>query len=377
MTEIDNIKKTNTRPKKQDSFISKLLKTDISKFTKVPIKEKIIFTQNLSVMIKTGLPLSKALHTLSQQTKNQKFKEILLDIHNKIEKGTSFAEALKDHKSTFGELFVSMVESGEISGNLEEVLNQVYLQMKKDHEIVSKVKGAMIYPAIVVIAMIGIGIAMMVFVIPKLVSIFDEIKAELPLPTKILIAISDFLTQNGIIALGIFVFIIIVLKLIHKTDKGKSLFHYLILKSPIMGNISRKINLARFSRTMSSLLKTDIPIIKCFEITAKVVGNVHYKKSLLKAAEDIKKGLPISQSVSKFPKLFTPMIIQMITVGEESGEVDTVLKEIASFYEEDIDQTMKNLPQIIEPLLILVLGIGVGAMAVSIIMPLYSLTQNF
>ncbi len=377
MTEIDNIKKTNTRPKKQDSFISKLLKTDISKFTKVPIKEKIIFTQNLSVMIKTGLPLSKALHTLSQQTKNQKFKEILLDIHNKIEKGTSFAEALKDHKSTFGELFVSMVESGEISGNLEEVLNQVYLQMKKDHEIVSKVKGAMIYPAIVVIAMIGIGIAMMVFVIPKLVSIFDEIKAELPLPTKILIAISDFLTQNGIIALGIFVFIIIVLKLIHKTDKGKSFFHYLILKSPIMGNISRKINLARFSRTMSSLLKTDIPIIKCFEITAKVVGNVHYKKSLLKAAEDIKKGLPISQSVSKFPKLFTPMIIQMITVGEESGEVDTVLKEIASFYEEDIDQTMKNLPQIIEPLLILVLGIGVGAMAVSIIMPLYSLTQNF
>ncbi len=377
MPEIDNTKKTNTQSKKEDSFISKLLKTDISKFTKVPIKEKIIFTQNLSVMIKTGLPLSKALYTLSQQTKNQKFKEILLDIHNKIEKGTSFAEALKDHKSTFGELFVSMVESGEISGNLEEVLNQVYLQMKKDHEIVSKVKGAMIYPVIVVIAMIGIGIAMMVFVIPKLVSIFDEIKAELPLPTKILIAISNFLTQNGIIALGILIFIIVALKLIHKTDKGKSFFHYLILKSPIMGNISRKINLARFSRTMSSLLKTDIPIIKCFEITAKVVGNVHYKKSLLKAAEDIKKGLPISQSVSKFPKLFTPMIIQMITVGEESGEVDTVLKEIASFYEEDIDQTMKNLPQIIEPLLILVLGIGVGAMAVSIIMPLYSLTQNF
>ncbi len=363
--------------KKTNQQKQSLLKTDISKYTKVPIKEIILFTQNLSVMIKTGLPLSKALITLSKQTKSQKFRDTLLDIHDKIEKGVSFAEALKNHRKIFGDLFISMISSGEISGNLEEVLNQIYLQMKKDHEIVSKVKGAMIYPAIVVTAMVGIGIAMMVFVIPRLTSIFDELDAELPLPTQILISISDFLTERGLLAVALFIILIIIYKLIHRTDKGKSFFHKLILKTPILGNISRKINLARFARTISSLIRTDISIIKSFEITSKVLSNVHYKKALLKSAEDIKKGTTISKSLSKYPDLFTPMILQMIIVGEESGEIDNVLKEIALFYEEDIDQTMKNLPQIIEPVLILVLGVGVGAMAVSIIMPLYSLTQNF
>lgn len=351
-------------------------KFDINQLTSVSLKEKIIFTKNLQIMLKTGLSLSDALKTLSEQSDNPRFKKILADIEQSVESGNSFGSALKKYPKEFSELFVSMVESGEIAGNLEEVLDYLQTQMKKDHELISKVRGALIYPAVVIVAMVGIGIAMMVFVIPKLIGIFDELKAELPVPTKILISLSNFLTSQGLwVALGVII-CVVTLRMVNKTSKGKKFFHLLLLKTPVMGMIIRKVNLARFTRTLSSLIKTDIPIIQSFDITSKTLGNVYYKNALIASAEEIKKGVTMNQTLAKRTKLFPPMVIQMLTVGEESGEVDQVLVELAQFYEEDIDQTMENLPQLIEPLLILVLGAGVGAMAIAIIMPLYSLSES-
>lgn len=352
------------------------LKTNLDFLSSVNLKEKIVFTKNLQIMIRTGLSLSAAMKTLAVQTNNKYFQKILFDIQINIEKGNSFGDSLKKYPKVFNEIFISMIESGELSGNLEEVLDYLQTQMKKNHELISKVKGAMIYPTIVLIAMFGIGTAMMIFVIPKLISIFDEFKADLPAPTKILIATSNFLTHNGLLSFITLVVLIVAINFFHRTEIGKKIFHGFYLKAPILGPITRKINLARFSRTLSSLIKTDIPIIQSFGITSKTLGNVYYKKALAESVKEIEKGVTISQSISKYPKLFTPMVLQMLTVGEESGEVDEVLMEIADFYEEEIDQIMKNLPQIIEPVLILVLGFGVGAMAVAIIMPLYSLTES-
>lgn len=349
---------------------------DLSRFQRVKLKEKIVFTKNLQVMLKTGLPLSSALKTLAEQSDNQKLQKILLDVQGKIEQGTTLAEAMSKYPKVFNELFINMIESGELSGNLVEVLDYLQLQMKKDHELLSKVRGAMIYPSIVLIAMGAIGTAMMVFVIPKLVSIFDEFKAELPLPTKILIAVSNFITSNGILVVIGVITLVALIRFAYRNPKGKRVFHLLFLKSPILGPITHKINLARFARTLSSLIKTDIQIVKSFEITSKTLGNVYYKDSLIVASENIKKGVAISESLGEYPKLYPPVVAQMVTVGEQSGEIDSVLMELAQFYEEDINQIMDNLPQVIEPLLILILGAGVGGMAVSIIMPLYTLTET-
>ncbi|MEA1963328.1 MAG: type II secretion system F family protein [Patescibacteria group bacterium] len=342
----------------------------------VPLKEKLFFVQHLGVMLKSGISLSIALKTLAKQTENKYFKKILTDTGEQVEKGKSFTEALTPHKKIFGELFVSMVEAGELSGKLEDVLSQLYLQMKKDHKLRSKIKGALTYPVIILIAMFGIGTFMIVFIIPKITDMFAEMDTELPLPTKILIGVSDAIVNNGLLSLAIFIIVVISFIKTIKTYKGKYIFQAMLLKMPIFSTIIKKINLARFARNISSLLKTDIMIIKTFQITANVLGNLHYREALLDMAQKIKQGGKLSEAIDSYPKLFTPVVAQMIAVGEETGELDNILVELAEFYEEEVDQVMENLPAIIEPLLILVLGFGVGGVAIAIIMPMYSITES-
>lgn len=354
--------------KKIDAFLLTL--------SKVPLKERLFFVQHLGVMLKAGISLSIALKTLAKQTKNKFFINVLNDIGEQVEKGIGFAESLKKYHKVFGELFISMVEAGEISGKLEEVLHELFIQMKKEHSLISKVKGALTYPAVIMVAVFGIGVFMFIFVIPKITSMFDEMNAELPLPTKILIGVSDAIANNGIISALIFIaFITLSIKFL-KTKTGKRAFDTFLLKMPIISPIVKKINLARFARNISSLLKTDIMIIKCFQITANVLGNVHYKEALIAMSHRIKKGGKLSEVIESYPNLFTPVVAQMVAIGEETGELDTILVELAEFYEEEVNQVMENLPSIIEPLLILFMGVGVGGVAVAIIMPMYSLTSS-
>jgi type II secretory pathway component PulF len=343
----------------------------------VPLTEKIFFIQNLQVMVRTGISLASALRTLAEQTSHKRFRFVINDCYTQVEKGTPFARALSRHPNIFPDLMVSMIESGELSGKLEEVLKHVTEQLKKDHELVSKVRGAMMYPSIILVAMGGIGTAMMIFVIPKLLNIFSEFNAELPLPTRVLIATSTFTTAHGpLIAVGIIALITSLRLWVKKTVQGKIFVHGLLLRLPIFGPIIKKVNLARISRTFSSLLTTDIPIVQTASITSKTIANIHYRNALIDLSEKLKKGSQVSQTFALYPRLFPPVVSQLARVGEESGSLDHVLGELASFYEEDLDQIMKNLPSIIEPVLILFLGLGVGAMAVAIIMPMYSLTQT-
>ncbi|MDD5032479.1 MAG: type II secretion system F family protein [Patescibacteria group bacterium] len=371
----DKVGSRENKEKKPESGKSLLAKANnlLMIFSRVPLKEKLFFVQYLGIMLKSGISLAGGLKTLSAQSANKRFAKILREIGESVEKGVSFTESLKPHQKIFGELFISMIEAGEVSGKLEDVLVQLYIQLKKQHELVSKVKGAMTYPAVIIVAMGGIGTFMMVKIVPQMVGMLKDFNAELPLATRILIAISDGLVTNGLMAAGILVVFILIIIQVMRTYRGRYYWQAIVLYMPIISPIVKKVNLAKFSRTISTLLKTDIMIIKTFQITANVLGNLHYRKAVNEMSERIKKGSQINEVVSSYPKLFPPVVNQIISVGEETGELDNILTELADFYEGEVDKIMDNLPSIIEPLIILVLGGAVGVMAVAIIMPMYSL----
>jgi len=366
--------KENEIEKKQSAM--EKINAFLAKFQRITAADKIFFTQNILVMIKAGIPLSKALKTLALQTKNKNFSNILLDLHYNIDQGQSLTKALQKYEKIFGELFVNMIKSGELSGKLENVLEQLHIQLKKNHTLIIKIRNALIYPVIILLAMSGIGTAMLIFVVPKIMDVFTEVDAQLPLATRALIKFSSIISQHGVIFGISVVCCIIVFIQILRTKKGKQVFDLIILKIPVIAPIIKKINSALFARTMSSLLKTNIPIVDSFKITADVTGNTAYKKACLLVSENVKKGVSIGKAMAENPAVFSPIVLQMISIGEETGSLDTTLNEIAIFYEEQVFEIMNTLPSIIEPILMLVLGAAVGFMAVAIIMPMYSLTQQ-
>lgn len=339
----------------------------------VPVVQKIFFTQNLAVMLRGGFSISRAMATLALQTNHHYFKRIILSLQSELEAGSNFSQALKKYPGVFSELFVNMIAAGEVSGKLDDVLKTLTLQMKKDHQLVSKVKGALTYPIVVVVAMIGAAVAMITFVVPKLTAVFSDSRVALPLPTRILIAISDQLVHYGLwYGLGVGVLVVLFI-LFARTKTGHRLLDGLLLNAPVIGPIIRKVNLARFTRSLSAMLATDIPIIQTFQIIAKTLSSAHYRQSIEEASQALRTGLTISKVLERYPKLYPPLIEQMVSVGEESGTLDEVSGELANFLEEEVDQTMANLSTIIEPVLLLVLGAGVAGMAVAILLPMYSL----
>lgn len=346
------------------------------RFSRIKPKEKLFFIQHFKTMFRAGIAIPRTMHTLAQQTENKYFAKVILDIKKRIEGGETLHGSMAAYPKIFDELFVNMIEAGEVSGNLEKILDQLYLQLKKNHELTSKVRNAMIYPAVVFVMMIAVLIFMMVMVVPKIVGIFEGFGTQLPLPTRILIGISNFVQDHGLIVVLGVAFIVVSFIKINRTYKGKKTIQLFFLKFMVIGGIIKKINLARFSRTLSNLLKTDILVEKDFQITSSVLKNLYYREAVKEMSKELQQGTEINKVVEKYPKLFPPVILQMIAVGESSGNLDDMLAQIADFYEKEVEDTMENLPSLIEPLLIIVLGIGVGALAVSIILPIYSLTTT-
>ncbi len=345
--------------------------------TGVPLTQKVFFTENLRVMVKAGLSMTEALGTLSLQSESKTFKRIINELRQDIETGKSLSVSMARFPKTFTDIYRSMIEVGEVSGTLEKTLDELAIQMKKDHKLRSKVKGAMTYPIVILIAMLGITALLMVFVLPKLLGVFKEFgdSVQLPLATRMLMSISDFVQNNGILTGLLIVFIIVGTGAFSQIQFGRRVFHYCFLHGPILGPITKKINLARFSRTISGLLRTDIPVVQSFEITSQVVGNVYYKEAIMKASELIRKGATVAESITREDKIFPPLVVQMVHVGERSGSVDEMLEEIAEFYEQEVDNVLDSLSSIIEPVLILVLALMVGGIALAVITPMYSLTQ--
>ncbi len=343
---------------------------------RVPVVQKILFISHLKTMVKAGLSLIDALRILSEEIENKKLQKVIGEIKDGVEKGLQFSEVLARYPDIFPPIYVSMIAAGETAGKMETSLDQIAVQMKKNHELTSRIKGALMYPAVIVMAMAGISVEVVVFILPKLLIMFKEFNAQLPLPTRILIGFTDFTQQYGIwMLIGLILLIIGAARLI-KVYKVKRVVHALNIRLPIIGLVIKKINLARFTLTMSSLLESTIPIIDATKIASEVVGNVIYKEKLLIVSESLKKGESLSEILRRFPTVFPPMVTEMIMVGEKSGKSESMLRELSEYYGNEVDNTMKNFTTIIEPIIILVMGLAVAGIAVAIIMPLYSLSQN-
>ncbi|MCX6779336.1 MAG: type II secretion system F family protein [Candidatus Magasanikbacteria bacterium] len=360
-------------PPKQikESWLKKIsLQLSTIKFT-----QKIFLFENLRVMIKAGLSITESLSIVAAQSTNEKLRRIVIQVSAEVEKGHSFSETLEKFPQLFPSIYVKMIAAGEVSGKLDESLSQAVEQMKKSYAMTSKIRGAMVYPIVVMVAVLGIGIEMIVFVLPKILTIFVEMNVPLPLPTRILIGTSNFLLNYGLFVLA---FLIILFFAFLRAKKNPNFVRHLdgmILHLPIFGNISKQINLARFSLTLSSLLKSAIPIIDALHITADVVSNMLFKDALQDTSQKIKTGRPISDVLAEYPKLFPPLVTQMIMVGEKSGTLENLLNELSTYYNDEVDQILKNISTIIEPVIILTLGLVVGGLAVAVIMPMYSLSQ--
>ena len=342
----------------------------------VALFDRMIFARNLAVMIGAGLPMTRALEALEEQTRKKNFSAIIKKVRESIMSGVTFSQSLAPYRDVFGDFFIHMVEAGEVSGKLEQSLKLLSRQMKRDHDLRAKVRGAMMYPVIVLIALMGIGVLMLMYVVPTLTQTFKDLGIKLPPTTKFIIGASTFLVNYAfysLIGLAVFVYL---LYLLFRSQAGRTFFGRVFLRVPVFGGLIRKMNIARMARTMASLIAAGLSITKALDITGRVLGNSKYRQSLATAVEGIEKGRPFSAILRESPGLYPPLVVEMVSVGEETGTLSRMLLRIALFYEEDVNNTTKNLSSIIEPLMMIVIGAIVGFFAISMIQPLYSSLSN-
>ena len=343
---------------------------------RVSLSEKIMFTNNLSGMLSAGLSLTRALAVLEKQTSNQTFKNILKSLIDDVNKGGTLSSGMKKYPKVFSGVFVSMVHSGEESGGLPKTLSEIGVTLKKTYDLNRKIKGAMIYPSVIVCAIFIIGVLMMIYVVPTLTATFADIGTELPASTRFIIFISDSLSQNFLMFALVVAAFVASGVLVFKLKVTQRYFDLFILKAPMLGTLLREMNTARTARTLSSLLASGVDLSKALSITEEVLQNVHYKELIHSAAMSIEKGVALSTSFKENLNLYPVMMGEMIEVGEETGKLSSMLTDIATFYEAEVDNKTKNLSTIIEPVLMIFIGGAVGFFAIAMIKPMYSVMDN-
>ncbi|MBI3630973.1 MAG: type II secretion system F family protein [Candidatus Sungbacteria bacterium] len=348
----------------------------LARIRPISIIDKMFFTRNLAVMIAAGLPLPRALEASGEESSNPKFKKIMADIEASVVKGTSFAEALRPHEHVFGALFIHMVEVGEASGKLTLILKLLGNQMKKDVALRRRVRNAMMYPAIVLAAVFGIGTLMLLYVVPTLTATIEGLGGTLPLTTRLIIATSKLLVEYGLFVLAGIILIAVLIWRFLKTMQGKEWFDRVVIRTPLFGPLVQKFNTARLCRSLSYMLTAGVPIVQSLEITSRVLGNSVYEDAVREAAKGIEKGKELHMLLALHPHIFGPLVNQMVAVGEETGQLSAMLLRLAIFFEEDVADTTKNLSTIIEPVLMLIIGAVVGLFAVSMLQPIYGSLGN-
>lgn len=345
-------------------------------FISIPLKAKIAFIQNLDLLLKSGVAAPRAMRIIAKQTANRKFRGIIDELATAVETGKSLHEAMAEFPKIFSHIFISMIEVGELSGNLEKSLEYLRIQLQREADLKSKTKGAMIYPAVIISAMIVIGVILAIFVLPKLTATFKEFNTQLPILTRIVIIISDWMSGNAFLVIVGFIVLIVGGVFFLRTPAGKRTMAWYLLHMPMISPITKKINIARFSRILGSLMKSGISVVQGLAVTANALENVYYREVLEDTSESVKLGKPLTESLTKHDKLFPFIVTQMIAIGEETGNLEEILDQLAQAHEAEIDETMKNLSSIIEPLLLLVIGVVVGFLALALIMPIYNITQS-
>jgi len=343
--------------------------------SKVKIREKATFFRLLAIMINSGLPLIKSLRTLGvQQEKSPKLARSLFEMAQAIEAGKSLSESMSIYPEIFNDAQVGMIHAGEASGQLNKTLKGLAEDVEKTASLTGKIKGALVYPVAILVLLVGVIFVMMVAVIPQMTKLFSQTGHELPLPTQILIGVSTF-CQNywPAVLIGAVLFVVGV-GVWKKTRGGKYIWDYMMIKLPIFGQLLQKAALSKFSRSLSSLMSSGVPIIKAIEITANAVGNEVYKRRLILTAEDMRRGIPMAENMAN-SKLFPTMLVNMIEVGEQTAQLETVTLKVAEFYDEEVDTVVQALTKIMEPLIIVIIGVTVGGLVAAIMLPIIQLTN--
>lgn len=365
---------------KQLTTIERLNKF-LARLTPIKTSDRVSLFRLLATMINAGISIVKALKILIDQTENVHMKEIIGDLAKKIESGKRFSEAMALHPNVFTDANIGMVESGEASGRLNQTLLQIAEETEKSATLLSKIKSAMIYPAVIIFLMLAAGFAVMTIVMPKIKEMFESLGGQLPPMTLALIAISDFLV-NKTIGIPNSIWLIVIISLLStmfmywkKTKTGSLLWAKALLHFPVFGKLSKKVALARFCRGLSTMVSSGISIIKALKITAQSVGNPVYEKRINQIAEDVKQGITMAENMKDDEKYFPSMVVGMMGVAEQTAQIDSITAKLADYYEEEVSDTVKGLSALLEPLIIVVLGLAVGFLVISVMLPILSVSD--
>lgn len=359
-------KKSDKISKKRNTFLSRVTATD-----------QMLFLDNLATMLKAGLALAPALVTLTKETKNKYFRGILQNLYQLIENGQTLSDGMKQYPSVFPEMIISTVEVGENSGSLSEALAHLADILESQKKLKSKVVGALIYPIVVILAVVGVSVFLAFFVFPQLVTVFEEAEVKLP---AILVAVQFIISSvenYGYYLAGGFVALVLIIFLLFRLPKVKLAWHIFILKIPFVGTLVKEYCVSRFASNLRALFASGLPIVRSLEIVAKTVPNLKYRQEIMLMAKELEKGRSLSEAMSQRPKLFSSLAIQLCHVGEQTGELDGILTKIGEYYEERVNNVLTNLSAVIEPVLLVLVGCAVGFIALSVISPMYELTQSF
>lgn len=342
---------------------------------KIQSKELVPFTLRLAAMLNAGLPLLQCLQALAEQTDNREFRRVINDVAQQVEGGDTFADALKRYqKSLFGDLYVSLVRAGEAGGGLAEVTAQLGTYLESSMSLRRRVKAAMTYPVVVMVMAALLTTTMLVFIVPKFAGIYADFDAKLPLPTRVLVAISNIMKSNILIVLALGVGLFFLAKWARRTEKGAYIWDSYVLKMPVAGLIIHKTAMARMARTFSSLLRSGVPILRTLEIVSQATGNKCIEKALIQVGRDIEGGSSIAPAL-KSSGMFPPMVVHMVSAGEKTGNIDGMLGKVADFYEEEVATALESLSSMIEPLLMAFLGIVIGSIVICMFLPIFKLHE--
>lgn len=355
----------NLTPEKERAF----------KKRKVKLDDLVIFSRQLATMVDSGISLVQALSILSEETEGTKTLPLTIQIVKKdIEGGTSLSDALSKHSQIFPEIYTNMVKAGETSGKLDEILDRLASYLEKSNALQRKIRSSLVYPAVVISLAIIITMILLIKVVPIFKNIFSTLGGTLPLPTQILIGVSDFMRRNFYLGvIGFFIFAVAFRKYI-TTPRGRYQFDSTLLKLPVFGQLFRKVAIAKFSRTLATLVRSGVPIINALNIVGKTAGNKVVEENVINACTSIREGEPIAGPLSK-GKIFPPMVVRMISVGEQTGELEKMLNKISDFYDEQVDAAVSGLVSMIEPLVIAFLGIVIGGIVIALFLPIFKITE--
>ncbi|NNF48033.1 MAG: type II secretion system F family protein [Desulfofustis sp.] len=342
---------------------------------RVTDKDIVVFTRQLATMIDAGLPLVQCLEILSKQQENSTFKKTIAEIQEDVEAGTTFADSMRKHPKVFDNLYSNMIEAGETGGILDTILNRLALFMEKTMALKKKIKGAMVYPTICLAIALLILVVILVFVIPVFEEMFSQMDAALPVPTQVVVTISHAFKENLLWIFLPLILLIYIFKRVYSTEKGRYRIDQFFLRLPIVGVLIRKVAVAKFTRTLSTMLQSGVPILEALQVVAKTAGNKVIERAVFRVGDAIAEGRPMAEPLME-SGVFPNMVVQMINVGESVGALDTMLEKIADFYDEEVDQAVANLTAMIEPFMMVFLGGMIGTLVVAMYLPIFEMASH-